>query len=101
MYKTESRMYMQQIYIDEKLHFPKRAWVEINLDAIDKNFDKILAHSKKTVIPVIKANAYGHGAVRVAKTLEDRAERGFAVSSIDEAEQLRNGGIEADILILG
>ena len=49
---------------------------------------------------VVKADAYGHGAVQVAKTLEE-AGAYLAVSSLDEARELRNHGITMPILILG
>lgn len=88
-------------YISDDLSFPKRAWVEINLDAISHNFSEIYKRNGIPVMPVIKANGYGHGAVRIAKLLEEREISCFAVSNIDEAQQLRDNGITADILILG
>lgn len=80
----------------------KRTWAEVNLDAIASNFKLI----KKTVgnaecMCVVKADAYGHGAVQVAKQLAECGARYFAVSNIEEAIQLRNGGISEGILILG
>ncbi len=55
----------------------------------------------REVIPVIKAAAYGHGAVEVARTLVASGSRSLAVVSLDEASQLRDAGIEASILVLG
>lgn len=78
-----------------------RSYVRINLDAIKSNFDalkKLLAPETKTMA-IVKANAYGHGSVRVAKELEDRADY-FAVAAMEEAMELRESGIKKPILIL-
>lgn len=72
----------------------------INLSALQDNYTKItnLAPQSKT-IAVIKANAYGHGAVEIAKSLQSLVPA-FAVAFIDEAIVLRNAGITLPILIL-
>jgi alanine racemase len=72
----------------------------INLTALKENYQSIdkLAKNSAT-IAVIKADAYGHGAVEVAKSLEDIVPA-FAVAFIDEAIVLRDAGIQAPILIL-
>ncbi len=64
---------------------------------------KILTQNTENsrVISVIKANAYGHGAVECAKVLSECGCDMFAVACVDEGIELRNGGISADILILG
>ena len=75
-------------------------YVVVDLDAIEKN---ILAVKEKAGVPVmavVKADAYGHGAVPVAKHLEQNVAF-FGVSSMDEALELRTAGIEKPILILG
>ena len=72
----------------------------VDLDAIEEN---ILAVSRRAGVPVmavVKADAYGHGAVPVAKHLEGKVAY-FGVSSMDEALELRAAGIQAPILILG
>lgn len=81
----------------------KRTWAEIDLDALTHNY-----HSLTERLPpdcrflgVVKADAYGHGAVPVAKKLEKLGAGYLAVSNFEEAEQLRNGGITLPILILG
>jgi alanine racemase len=83
--------------------FFKRTWVQINLDAIDYNFNIIKEHlePQTLVCCVIKADAYGHGAVRIAKEYEKLGADYFAVSNLEEGIQLRNAGIEKPILILG
>ena len=75
-------------------------YVVVDLDAIKQN---ILAVSRRAGVPVmavVKADAYGHGAVPVAKHLEKNVSF-FGVSSMDEALELRTAGIEKPILILG
>lgn len=79
-----------------------RCWAEINLDAMESNFD--LARKKlppeMKLAAVIKADAYGHGAVEAARLLEKKADF-FAVATADEASELRKAGIKNRILILG
>ena len=80
----------------------KRTWAEIDLDALRHNFNLIKKASKnKKVCCVIKANAYGHGAVKLASLYAELGADLFAVASIDEAIELRNNKIDKDILILG
>ena len=74
--------------------------VKIDLDAILANFDAIAAKTKVPVMAVIKADAYGHGAIQVAQLLQNRAAF-FGVSSMLEATELRRAGLTNPILILG
>ena len=74
--------------------------VKIDLDAISANFDAIAEKTKVPVMAVIKADAYGHGAIQVAHLLRDRAAF-FGVSSMLEATELRRAGLTNPILILG
>ena len=78
-----------------------KTWCSINLDAIAHNYNYTKSKTDARVICVIKANAYGHGAVTVARRLEKEGCDFFAVSCIEEALELRKGGIKADIFILG
>jgi len=75
-------------------------YVSIDLDVIDANFDAIAAKAGTQVMAVVKADAYGHGAVRVAKVLRDKCSF-FGVSSMLEALELRQARILNPILILG
>ena len=79
-----------------------RTWCEIDLDAMLHNFMAARHHLPDDVLlaAVIKANAYGHGAVAAAKLLEGKADR-FAVAMTDEAVELRRAGIETPIFLLG
>lgn len=84
----------------ESEHRPTQ--VLVNLDAIVGNLEQVMAHLpvKAEAFAVVKANAYGHGAVAVAKRLSNKV-AGFCVSNLDEALELRRAGIEDPILILG
>lgn len=78
-------------------------WAEINLDNLAHNIREVRDHTKKDslVTAVVKADGYGHGSVQIADTfLENGADR-LAVAILTEAIELRKGGIDAPILILG
>ncbi len=79
----------------------RRAWAEIDLKAIEENYDAACRIAKTQVIPVVKADAYGHGAVKIAQILSEKSAALFAVSNLDEAVELRLAGISSDILIFG
>ena len=75
-------------------------YVNIDLDAIAENFEAVRQKAGTAVMAVVKADAYGHGAIQVARLLEDKCAF-FGVSSMLEAQELRQTGIEKPILILG
>ncbi|AFY70822.1 Alanine racemase [Thalassoporum mexicanum PCC 7367] len=80
-----------------------RAWVEINLSAVEHNvrqLKKILAPQTE-VMAVVKADAYGHGAVGVGQVALQGGASWLGVATIPEGIQLRNAGITAPIVILG
>ena len=74
--------------------------VKIDLDAIAENMDAIREKAGVPVMAVVKADAYGHGAVQVARLLQGKCAF-FCVSSILEAMELRQAGLTTPILILG
>lgn len=81
----------------------KRYWAEINLDAAEKNFSIIksrINHETKLCC-VIKADAYGHGAVSLARLYETLGADYFAVSNIEEALQLRKNNVKLPLIVLG
>ena len=84
------------------MQFLRRTWAEIDLDALSRNFSIIKAAAGNAdVIAVVKADAYGHGAPAVAGRLCAMGARMLAVSNLEEALQLREHGIAAEILIFG
>ena len=81
----------------------KRTWAEISLGAIEHNYRAMRARLAPgcRFLGVVKADAYGHGAVRVSRLLEELGCDYLAVACLDEALQLREAGIGLPILILG
>ncbi len=75
-------------------------YVKIDLDVIERNFAAVVEKAGVAVMAIVKADAYGHGAVQVARTLEPRCAF-FGVSSMLEALELRQAGLTKPILILG
>ncbi len=75
-------------------------YVKIDLDVIAANLDAVAKKAGVPVMAIVKADAYGHGAVQVARHLQDRCAF-FGVSSMLEALELRQNGIQTPILILG
>ncbi len=78
-------------------------WIEIDLAALRSNFHIVgeLLEGKPPILTVVKANAYGHGAVPVSRTLLEEGASILGVATVEEARELREGGIEGRILILG
>lgn len=84
------------------MDFLRRTWAEIDLDNALYNFEHIKEKAcGRSVMPVVKADAYGHGANILAKLYEQHGADGFAVSNINEAIKLRKYGIKSNILVLG
>ena len=81
----------------------KRTWADINLDALAHNYNAIKRHvpAGTQFMGVMKADAYGHGAVPVSHAMVQLGAEYLAVSNLEEAVQIRRGGVRAPILILG
>ena len=84
------------------MDFFKRCWVEIDLDKIEHNY-KIIREfiGDKKMISVVKADAYGHGVEFIAQKLDSLGTDMFAVSNLEEAQQLWRADTDKPILILG
>ncbi len=80
---------------------PYPNWIEINLSAIEHNTRYLLESTKKPLMAVVKADAYGHGAVEVGKAALSAGASWLAVARYCEAQVLRKAGISAPILVLG
>jgi len=81
----------------------KRTWADVSLDDLAHNY-----HTLRKSVPsscrflgVVKADAYGHGAVPISRHLEDLGAEILAISNLEEAVQLRRGGVKTPLLILG
>jgi alanine racemase len=80
---------------------PHRAWIEVDHAALRSNLRAIRERAPGAeVIAVVKANAYGHGDVAVARTLVAEGAERLAVATVDEAVRLREAAIEVPILVL-
>jgi alanine racemase len=76
-------------------------WVTVDLEAIKNNIRYILERSKVQVMAIVKANAYGHGAVPVARAALEAGATWCGVARVNEALELRQAGLDCPILILG
>jgi alanine racemase len=79
-----------------------RSWVEISLGTIRANFRAVrtLAGDAAEIMPVVKADAYRHGAIEVSRTLEEEGAPWLAVANVEEGVALRQAGIRARILVM-
>jgi len=75
-----------------------RGWLEIDLDAIVRNAHAMAARAP-AILPMIKADAYGMGAVRVARALERLGPWGYGIATIEEGRELREAGIDRPIVL--
>lgn len=80
-----------------------RAWIEIDMKNLQHNvkFLSSILSPKTKLMPAVKANAYGHGAVEITKALENLGISDFCVASAAEGIELREAGISGQILVLG
>ena len=85
----------------QQMPFWRRTWIDIDLDRLVSNYLAVCQQTEATVTCVLKSNAYGHGAVRVAQALQEAGCASYAVSSISEALELRQNGISGEILVMG
>ncbi|MBI2795637.1 MAG: alanine racemase [Gemmatimonadetes bacterium] len=76
-----------------------RAWVDVDLAAVRRNAERLRAHCRTRVMPIVKADAYGLGAVPVARALEPLDPWGFGVATVSEGIALRDGGVTRPILV--
>lgn len=80
-----------------------RAWIELDRSALKNNvqFLQSMLPERCQLMPAVKANAYGHGMISMAKELQKLGVHAFCVACIQEGIQLRKAGIQGEILILG
>lgn len=92
---------MVQVRSKQTNKFRRDAWLEINLDNLEHNLKALYKEFNKPLIPVLKADAYGHGASVIVQTLDAyKFIQAYGVASIDEALSLREN-TEKPIIILG
>ena len=79
----------------------RRAWVEIDVGALERNFDRLAREvAPARILPVVKADAYGHGEAIVARAVEPLGPAGFGVALVEEGIDLRGAGVRAPVLVL-
>ena len=80
-----------------------RVVAEVNLEAIKHNYEQIRSNvpHEVEIMAIVKADAYGHGAVEISKLLQEQGVNRFAVAIAKEGEELRANGITSPILVLG
>src|ERR1041385_6769338 len=76
-----------------------RAWVDVDLGALLRNAAAFAARAGVPLLPMVKADAYGLGAVPVARALERLDPWGFGVAAVQEGEELRRAGITRPIVV--
>lgn len=76
-------------------------YVEVDLNVLEQNYLNIKKTTEKIILPVVKANAYGHGLTEVTKRLVKCGAKILAVATVEEALELRSNFAEIEILILG
>ena len=93
MILTEQELLQREDYL---------SWIEVDLQAVRENFRTIRqrVRSDTDIFPVVKADAYGHGAVEVCQTLQSEGATRFCVARVEDAIDLRQGGIQSRILVL-
>jgi alanine racemase len=87
--------------VNSSIHVARLTWLEINLQGVVDNFlqgQKIVGEHVK-VFPVVKADGYGLGAVPISRALEEAGAPGLCVGLVEEAEELRLGGIKIPIVL--
>ena len=77
-----------------------RAWVEVSLAAVVENARTVARTAGTRLLPIVKANAYGLGAVAVSRALEAVAPWGYGVATVEEGVELRAAGITRPVLVL-
>ena len=86
-----------------EVHTRRPTWAEIDLERLSQNFRSIKAFCGEEIsyMAVIKADAYGHGAVECGKLLEAEGTDWFGVACLEEAIELRQSGVTRPILVFG
>lgn len=86
---------------DELADVLRPAWVDVDLDALIHNLERIRARAGTRLLAVVKADAYGHGAVGVSLALEAAGIDWLGVALLEEGAELRRAGVTVPILVLG
>lgn len=99
--KQEIQQIRSQVKVSAE-NLLRPTWAEISLPKLRRNFEYVRrVAGPRRVMAVVKADAYGHGAVTIARTLEEAGADWFGVATVEEALELRAAGVAKPILLLG
>ncbi|MEJ2006672.1 MAG: alanine racemase [Acidobacteriota bacterium] len=99
--KQEIQQLRSQVKVSTE-NLLRPTWAEISLPKLRRNFEYVRrVAGPRRVMAVVKADAYGHGAVTIARTLAEAGADWFGVATVEEALELRAAGVEQPILLLG
>src|SRR5579862_218727 len=86
----------------QKRHATRPTWADVSLEALQENFRVGQKHvgAGVNICAVVKADAYGHGAIECSRALESEGAKWFGVTSLDEAIPLRDNGLRGRILLM-
>ena len=79
----------------------RQVWAEVNLQTLKENYFKLQAHTKSEMMPIVKADAYGHGVLPVVKTLKECGARRFGVALLEEALEIKRAFPELAVMVIG
>ena len=94
-------MPLEVVYTKQMNFNDQTIWIEVNLGAIRRNIQRLQAYTKRPVMAVVKANAYGHGLIEVSKAAVEAGAAWLCVARVEEAIRLRESGIQIPLLVLG
>lgn len=76
-------------------------WAEVDLQALKRNYERIKDYTQSEIMPIVKADAYGHGALEIVQTLFDLGARRFGVAVLDEALEIRKAFPSVSVMMIG
>lgn len=79
----------------------RQVWAEVNLQTLRENYYKLKAYSQSEMMPIVKADAYGHGMISVVKTLKECGAKRFGVALLEEALELKAVFPELTVMVIG
>ncbi len=83
------------------MEWMRPVWAEVNLAALRRNYAKIEAYTTSELMPIVKADAYGHGVLRVVRTLKELGAKRFGVALLEEALEIKQAFPELTVMVLG
>lgn len=76
-------------------------WAEVDLSALKRNYERIRAYTKSEIMPIVKADAYGHGTIPVVKALFEAGARWFGVAMLEEALEIKRAFPSVKVMTIG